>query len=76
MESKNKITIDVTVEVYEESGGQYDLIIDFCGEFQVRIEAEPGVNIYPLILDQVYKQHNPSGSDIRITSIIWNPTEN
>lgn len=47
MESKNKITIDVTVEVYEESDGQYDLIVDFCGEFQVRIEAEPGVNIYP-----------------------------
>jgi hypothetical protein len=57
------MSLTVTVDVQVTGCDKVD------GYFQVFVQAEPGVNVYPLIVQEIYKQ--TTRTDFKILSIIF-----
>ena len=68
----HKVTFNITAEVFDETGGEYDLRIEYIGEYQVELQAASGVEVFDLLRTKLCTERGVDWShDIRITSIVW-----
>jgi len=64
------LTLNITAEVSEECGGDYDLRIESHGEYEVTMDVKAGVDLMPLLQQKLYNEFQVDYAwDIRISSL-------